>query len=93
MPRRDHLSIVFALTLAASACATPARMHSEAELDTAATTCGFALGQLAQDEEEKKLLFIMEANPTADRQVCVKNWARRNGLKPVFIDAVDWVRE
>ena len=79
--------------LALTACATTARMHSEAELNSAATTCGFALGQLAQDEEEKKLLFIMEANPSAPKQVCVKKWARRNGLKPVFIDEVDWVRE
>ena len=85
--------MVVAATLSLSACATPARMHSEAELNSAATTCGFALGQLAQDEEEKKLLFIMEANPSAQKQVCVKKWARRNGLKPVFIDAVGWVTQ
>jgi hypothetical protein len=86
-------AIVVVATFTLSACATPARMHSEAELNSAATACGFALGQLAQDEEEKKLLFIMEANPSAERQVCVKQWARRNGLKPVFIDAVDWVQQ
>jgi hypothetical protein len=86
-------ALFFALALALSACATPARMHSEAELNRAATACGLALGELAQDEEEKRLLFIMEANPSAAKQVCVKQWARRNGLKPVFIDAVDWVRE
>ena len=80
-----------ALALLLPACATPARMHTEVELNQAATTCGFALGQLAQDEEEKRLLFIMEANPSAPKQVCVKQWARRNGLKPVFIDAVQWV--
>ena len=83
-------AIAFA-ALSLAACATTARMHSEAELNVAASKCGFALGQLAQDEEEKRLLFIMEANPTAARQVCVKQWARRNGLKPVFIDAVEWV--
>jgi hypothetical protein len=76
--------------LALSACATPARMHTEVELNNVATRCGFALGQLAQDDEEKRLLFIMEANPAAAKQVCVKQWARRNGLKPVFIDAVQW---
>jgi hypothetical protein len=81
---------VAAVTLLLSACAS-ARMHTESELNTAASKCGFALGQLAQDEEEKRLLFIMEANPAAAQQVCVKQWARRNGLKPVFIDAVEWV--
>ena len=85
--------VVAAAALSLSACATTARMHSEAELNVAAKECGFALGQLAQDEEEKRLLFIMEANPTAAKQVCVKKWARRNGLRPVFIDAVEWVTE
>ena len=79
--------------LALSACTTTARMHSESELNVAASKCGFALGQLAQDEEEKRLLFIMEANPSAEHQLCVKHWARRNGLKPVFIDAVEWVEQ
>ena len=82
-----------AVVLALSGCATTARMHSESELNVAGEKCGFALGQLAQDEEEKRLLFIMEANPPAERQVCVKQWAKRNGLKPVFIDAVQWVEQ
>jgi hypothetical protein len=85
--------VLAGLTALLSACATTARMHSENELNVAATKCGFALGELAQDEEEKRLLFIMEANPSAQKQVCVKKWARRNGLKPVFIDAVQWVDE
>ena len=84
--------LIGAGALALFACATPARMHTESELNKVAAKCGFALGQLAQDEEEKRLLFIMEANPSAAKQVCVKNWAKRNGLKPVFIDAVDWVK-
>ena len=74
-----------------SACATPARMHSQAELNTAAEQCGFALGEVTQDEEEKRLLFIMEVQPSRAKQACVAKWARRNGLKPVFIDAVEWV--
>ena len=82
--------LLFALAL--SACTTTARMHSEAELNSVARQCGLALGQVAQDEEEKRLLFVMEANPTAAKQVCVKQWARRNGLKPVFIDGVEFVQ-
>ena len=78
--------------LALSACATTARMHSEAELNVAARECGYALGELAQDEEEKRLLFVMAANPSAAKQVCVKRWAQRNGLKPVFIDGVEFVQ-
>jgi hypothetical protein len=68
-------------------------MHNEAELNAVADRCGFALGQLAQDDEEKRLLFVMEANPAAQKQVCVKQWAKRNSLKPVFIDAVQWTNQ
>jgi hypothetical protein len=91
--RAGHGILIGGTALALSACATTARMHSEAELNVAAEKCGFALGELAQDEEEKRLLFIMEANPSAAKQVCVKQWARRNGLKPVFIDAVEWIEQ
>jgi hypothetical protein len=84
------LALICALAL--SACATTARMHSEAELNVAARQCGYALGELAQDEEEKRLLFVMTANPDAAKQVCVKQWAQRNGLKPVFIDGVEFVQ-
>ena len=85
------LTLICALSL--SACATTAaRMHSEAELNVAARECGYALGELAQDEEEKRLLFVMTANPSAAKQVCVKKWARRNGLRPVFIDGVEFVQ-
>lgn len=76
-----------------SACATPARMHSQAELNTAAEQCGFALGEVTQDEEEKRLLFIMEVQPSRAKQACVAKWARRNGLKPVFINAVVWTEQ
>ena len=84
--------LLFIASLLLSACATPARMHSETELNSVAKECGLALGQVAQDEEEKRLLFIMEANPSAQKQVCVKKWARRNGLKPVFIEGVEFAQ-
>ncbi len=80
------------VTLALSACATPARMHTETELNSVARECGLALGQVAQDEEEKRLLFVMQDSPTAPQRVCVKKWARRNGLKPVFIEGVEFTQ-
>ena len=72
--------------LALSACATPARMHDEAQLNTVATGCGLALGELIQDESEKKLLLLVRDNPSPRQRVCVTQWARRNGLKPVFLN-------
>jgi hypothetical protein len=84
--------ILAAGVLALSACATPARMHSEAELNNVASQCGLALGQVAQDEEEKRLLFVIEHAPSVPQQACVQKWARRNGLRPVFIEGVEFAQ-
>jgi hypothetical protein len=72
--------------LALSACATPARMHTEGQLNTVALGCGLALGELIQDESEKRLLLLIRDNPSPQQRVCVTQWARRNGLKPVFLN-------
>ena len=69
-----------------SACATPARMHDEAQLNSIALGCGLALGELIQDESEKKLLLMVRQDPSADQRLCVAKWARRNGLKAVFVN-------
>jgi hypothetical protein len=69
-----------------SACATPARMHSETQLNDVAVGCGLALGELIQDDSEKKLLLAIRSEPTPEQRVCVSRWARRNGLKAVFVN-------
>jgi len=74
------------LALGLFACATPARMHDEAQLNQVATGCGLALGELMQDESEKKLLLMIRQDATQEQRVCVAKWARRNGLKTVFVN-------
>ena len=81
---RATLPILAALSL--SACATPARMHDEAQLNSVALGCGLALGELIQDESEKKLLLLVRDNPSPPQRLCVAQWAKRNGLKPVFVN-------
>jgi len=78
------LFAVFAL----SGCAT-ARMHSDAELNAISDQCGLALGELFQDESEKRLLFLFRVKPSAAERACVTRWAKRNHLRPVFIDALN----
>ena len=71
--------------LGLSACVTP-QMHTEAQLNDVALGCGLALGELIQDDSEKKLLLAIRQEPTAEQRLCVAKWARRNGLKPVFVN-------
>jgi len=73
---------------ALSACVT-ARMHSDAELNAVSGQCGLALGELFQDESEKRLLFLFRVQPTAAERACVARWAKRNHLRPVFIEAMN----
>ena len=76
--------------LALSACATPAQMHSEEQLNAVALGCGLALGELIQDESEKRLLLMIRQDPSPEQRVCVAKWARRNGLKAVFVNNIQF---
>ena len=76
------------LALALSACATTARLHSQEELNRAGAVCGLALGELIQDESEKRLLFLFREAPTAAERSCVLKFARANKMRAVFIDAI-----
>ena len=80
--------IPFAL-LGLAACATPARMYSTAELTRVGQSCGLALGELAQEEEEPRLLFMIVPNPAIAQQQCVSRWARRRSLHLVTLEGVE----
>ena len=81
-----------AATLALSACAT-ARMHSQEELNVASLGCGLTYGELIQDEEEKRLLILFRQAPSPAQRSCVYQWARRNHLKLVVVDAIQFPEE
>jgi hypothetical protein len=86
MPSARPIATMFVgAGLALSACATPAQMHTEAQLNDVALGCGLALGELMQDESEKKLLLTVHQDASPQQRVCVARWARRNGLKAVFV--------
>ena len=81
--------IAVAVTLALPACAT-ARLHSVEEINTVGRGCGVALGELFQDESEKRLLFLMKPGSTREQRACVARWARKNHLQPVFVNAINF---
>ena len=78
--------LVASTFLGLSACATPARMHDQAQLNQIALGCGLALGELIQDDSEKRLLLMIRQDPSPQQRVCVAKWARKNGLKAVFVN-------
>jgi hypothetical protein len=60
-------------------------MHDQMQLNSVALGCGLALGELIQDESQKKLLLALRSEPSIEQRACVSRWARRNGLKAVFV--------
>ena len=78
------IAIILAF-LTLCACVTP-RLHTQDELNAVTRQCGLALGELIQDESEKKLLLMIRQEPSDQQRVCVAKWARRNGLKAVFVN-------
>ena len=79
------LLVAFAL----SGCVT-ARMHTQIELNGIGQECGLALGELFQDESEKRLVFLFRPDASPQERACVAKWARRNGLKAVFVNSVNF---
>jgi len=77
-------SLILPLLLLAG-CATTPRLYSEQELGSLATSCGYALGEVVQDPEEKKLLLVLTAVPTTRaEQACIYRWARPRRLHVVY---------
>ncbi|MGE5600596.1 MAG: hypothetical protein ACM3X2_03600 [Pseudomonadota bacterium] len=75
--------------LALPACVT-ARMHTQAELNDVGQNCGLAVGELFQDESEKRLIFLFRPDSSPEERACVAKWARKNGLKTVFVNAINY---
>jgi len=78
--------LAVAIPFALSACATTAQMHTTDQLNNVALRCGLALGELIQDDSQKKLLLAIRQEPSAQQRSCVGQWARRNGLRAVFVN-------
>ena len=80
------LSCLAALSMLSACAETPARMQGVAQLNQAAVGCGLAQGELIQDQRQSRLLIVHRASATLEQRACVADWARPNGLKPVFVN-------
>jgi len=80
----------YAVAAALSACATtqPVRMYTAQELGAVAQRCGLALGEVVQEEEEPRLLFLFAAAAPERDVRCVRRWSHRRSLHFVHIEAI-----
>jgi hypothetical protein len=76
------------LALPLSACAT-AQLHTEAQLNDIARSCGLSYGEIVQEAEERRLLFLYRVAPKPEQRHCVYQWARKNHMHLVVINAIN----
>ncbi len=75
--------------VALSGCVAP-RMHDQFELNSVGKSCGLALGEVFQDESEKRLLFVVAPEATPEQRSCIIRWAKKQRLKPVIVDKIEF---
>jgi hypothetical protein len=75
--------------LALSACVTPARLYSETELSAVGGKCGLAQGEVLQEAEEPRLLFLFSPGASAAQRKCVAKWSKRHGLHLADVEGED----
>ncbi|HEY0310854.1 MAG TPA: hypothetical protein VGC56_00015 [Allosphingosinicella sp.] len=78
--------IAAALTL--SACAT-ARLHTDAELADVTRVCGLAAGELVQEEEDPRILFLVRPKASPRERGCAMRWAKRNHLHLAYVEGIE----
>ena len=91
MPRRlDISSLGLPCAALALAGCVNTRVYSEQELALVATRCGVAQGEVMQDEEYPRILFLMAAEPSRQQFRCVRSWSRRRGMHLSRIQGIEF---
>jgi hypothetical protein len=86
--RRLGTCVALALAALLSACAT-ARLHTNEELSAVGRACGAAEGEVIQDAEEPRILFLYAVAPPRAEIHCLALWARHHHLHLAYIAAVN----
>jgi hypothetical protein len=80
---------VVGLGLPLSACATT-RVYSEQELAVVAQQCGVAPGEVIQEPDYPRLMFLYAVGPTREQLDCVGAWSRQRHMHLSYIEAIDF---
>jgi hypothetical protein len=77
---------LLAATLLLGGCVTMPKLYTQQELGRVAQSCGYALGELVQEHDEPRILFVFSAaEEQRKEQACVSRWARPRKLHVAFM--------
>ncbi len=79
-------------TLTLSACANT-RLFSESELSEVARVCNVAQGEVIQEPDYPRFLFLYANGPSPEQLSCVRRWSRERRMHLAFIQAIEWTEE
>ena len=83
--------VVATATLSLSACVNT-RVFTETELAEVGRGCGLAAGEVMQEPDEPRFLFLMAVEPTVAQHRCVRRWARRHNMHLAFISGIEFTQ-
>lgn len=92
MRRRTDISSILLIGVAAfasSACVNT-RLFTEQELSAVGRACGVAAGEVVQEPDHPRFLFLYAVGPSRSQLSCVRRWSRRHNMHLAFIEAVEW---
>ena len=89
MARRTKTFLLLLAALTLSACVNT-RVFTETELGEVGRRCGLAAGEVIQEADHPRFLFLYAVGPTRGELRCVQHWARRHNMNLVYIEAVDF---
>ena len=89
MLRPRSIACLLAAALSLAACATMPRLYSQDELSAVGRACGLTAGELVQEVEEPRLVFLFKQHPSRSQVSCVRQWSRKRSLTLALID-IQW---
>ena len=77
--------------LSLTACVNT-RVFTETELAEVGRGCGLAAGEVMQEPDHPRFLFLYALEPTRAQYRCVRRWARRNNMHLAYISGIEFTQ-
>jgi len=88
-PALAPAAAAFGLALLLSGCVNT-RVFTETELAEVGRGCGLAAGEVMQEPDEPRFLFLIAVEATDAQFHCVRQWARRHNMHLAFVSGIEF---
>ena len=78
------------LSVLALAGCVNTRVFTETELAEVSRGCGLAAGEVMQEPDHPRFLFLYAVETSQEQYRCVQRWARRNNMHLAYISGIEF---